>query len=245
MTISRDNPTPLYRQLKALLKDKMADGLLEPNTRLPSERELCEKYGVSRTTVRQALQEMEHEGLVESVPGRGTFVIEPLLSLNTRVSLRGFTSDMKRKGLQAANILLDARLVEQPEGELRASMKLEPGDEVVRLERLRLVNDSPLALHLVYLNHRLCPGILEYNLAQESLFRLLREQYSLTLARAHEDAYATLASAREIDLLDLTPPAAVMRTERVTYLDTLEVIEVAYATYCGDWYRLHVYVETK
>lgn len=245
MSISRDNPIPLYRQLQTLLKDQMTNGRLEPNTRLPSERELCEKYGVSRTTVRQALQEMEHEGLVESVPGRGTFVIEPLLSLHTRVSLRGFTSDMKRKGLRISNVLLDASLCDSPDEEVVRAMQLSPTDEIICLERLRLVNDSPLALHMVHLNHRLCPGILDYNLAQESLFRLLREEYGLTLAMAHEDAYATLASEREIELLSLTPPAAVMRTERTTYLDTREVIEFAYATYCGDWYRLHVNVETK
>jgi len=122
-------------------------------------------------------------------------------------------------------------------------MGLRPGDEIVRLERLRLVNDVPLALHAVYLNHRLCPQILQHNLAEESVFQLLGSEYGLRLTRAEQQVYAVLANQREMELLNLAYPAAVLRTERTTFLDTGEVIEFALATYCGEWYRLGMLLE--
>ncbi|MBC8449319.1 MAG: UTRA domain-containing protein [Chloroflexi bacterium] len=91
-----------------------------------------------------------------------------------------------------------------------------------------------VALHTVHLHHRLCPQVLHHNLAQELLFSLLRDEYGLTLARAEEQVYATLANQREMELLNLSYPAAVLRTERTTFLDTGEVIELAIATYCGE-----------
>nr|HID14437.1 GntR family transcriptional regulator [Anaerolineae bacterium] len=243
MGLDRNSPTPLYQQLKALLATQIADGLLQPGTPLPSERQLCDQFDVSRVTVREALRELSHEGLIHTVPGRGTFVAVPRADLTVKVSLAGFTADVRREGMTPSSALLDARLIVSPTPDLVEAMRLQPGDEVVRVERLRLVNNVPLALHTVYLNHRLCPQVLHHNLAQESLFSLLRDEYGLTLARAEEQVYATLASEREMELLNLSYPAAVLRAERTTFLDTGEVIELALAVYCGEWYRLRMQLE--
>jgi GntR family transcriptional regulator len=122
-------------------------------------------------------------------------------------------------------------------------MGLQPGDELVRLERLRLVNDVPLALHIIYLNHRSCPQILQHNMAEGSVFQLLCGEYGLRLARAEEQVYAALADRREMELLNLAYPAAVLRAERTTFLDTGEVIGFSLTSYCGEWYRMSILLE--
>lgn len=245
MDIDRNRPIPLYCQLKSVLKQQIQQGVLEPGSRLASERELCDAYEISRTTVRQALRELELEGLIKTVPGRGTYVAtsDEDTSLDVKVTIEGFTSDMRRQGLSPSSVLLDASLVSVPSTLIRRIMGLSDTDDVVSIKRLRVINNIPLALHYVYLNHHLCPDILHHNLAEASLFDLLRNEYNLVIAEADEYAYAAMANEEELDLLDLTSPAAVLRTERVTRLDTEEVIEYAEATYCGDWYRLRTHID--
>jgi GntR family transcriptional regulator len=243
VSLDHQSPVPLYLQLKDLLASRIADGLFQPGDVLPSERQLCEEFGLSRTTVREALRGLGRQGLIRTVPGRGAFVTTPRSDLTVKVSLTGFTGDMRREGVVPSSRLLDAGLIMSPSAALVELMGLRPDDEVVGLERLRLINDVPLALHTVYLNHRLCPQILHHNLAEESLFDLLRSEYGLKLARAEEQVHAALADQREMELLGLPYPAAVLRTERKTFLDTGGVIEFARAAYCGEWYRLKISLE--
>jgi GntR family transcriptional regulator len=239
VSVDPQSPVPLYLQLKDLLASQIAEGLLRPGDALPSERQLCEEFGLSRTTVREALRGLNRQGLIRTVPGRGTFVATPRFDLAVRVSL----TDMHREGMMPSSRLLDTSLIMSPAPALIELMDLQSGDAVVRLERLRLVNNVPLALHTVHLNHRLCPQILHYNLAEESLFQLLRSEYGLRLTQAKQQVYAALADQREMGLLDLPYPAAVLRTERKTFLDTGAVIEFSRATYCGEWYRLSMALE--
>jgi GntR family transcriptional regulator len=243
VSVDPQSPVPLYRQLMALLTSRITGGLLKPGDVLPSERQLCEEFGLSRTTVREALRALNRQGLIRTVPGRGAFVATPRPDLTVKVSLTGFTGDVRREGMTPSSRLLDAGLIISPAPALIELLGLQAGDEVVKLERLRLINNVPLALHTVFLNHRLCPQILQHNLAEESLFQLLRSEYGLKLTQAKEQVYAALADQREMGLLDLSYPAAVLRTERKTFLDTGAVIEFSRATYCGEWYRLSMVLE--
>jgi GntR family transcriptional regulator len=243
VSVDHQSPVPLYLQLKDLLVSRITGGLLQPGDALPSERLLGDEFGLSRTTVREALRELSRQGLIRTVPGRGTFVATPRFDLTVRVSLTGFSGDMRREGMVPSSRLLDAGLMMSPPSALVEALGLRPGDEVVRLERLRLTNGVPLALHIVHLNHRLCPQILQHNLTEESLFELLRSEYGLRLTQAEQQVHAALADQREMALLGLSYPAAVLRAERKTFLDTGEVIEFARATYCGEWYRLNMSLE--
>lgn len=240
MGIDRHSPTPLYMQLKSHLLAQITDGLLRPGDALPSERQLCRDFGLSRTTVREALRELDRTGVIQIVAGRGAYVTGLSPELTVTVSLAGFSGDIRRVGAVPSSQLLSAELTTTPPPGVLAALGLQPGEEVVALERLRLVNNVPLALHTAYLNHRLCPQILQYNLAEASVFELLRDKYGLRIVRAEEQVYATLANRREIDLLDLNYPAAVLRATRTTFLDTNAVIEYSFATYCGEWYRLNI-----
>lgn len=243
MSLDRESPTPLYRQLSDILASQIIEGSLEPGDALPSERQLCEEFDLSRTTVREALRELSQSGLISTVPSRGAFVESSQPDLTVDVSLGGFTADVRRQGLVPSSKLLNGRLIKSPPLPLIKRLDLAPNDELVKLERLRLVNDVPLAWQAVYLNHRFCPNILQRNLSQASVFELLRTEYQLTLPYAEEEAYAALANKRERALLELAHPSAVLRTERTTLLESGHVVALTKASYSGDWYRLKVSVE--
>ncbi|MGB9880540.1 MAG: GntR family transcriptional regulator [Anaerolineae bacterium] len=233
-----DSSEPLYVQLGNILASQIASGELRPHQKLPSERELCQRFGISRMTVRQALGCLAREGLVYTRPGKGVFVADPTRGLEVKVSLAGFSEDIRRSGAKPSSILLEARLL-LATPELAKAFHISGHEEVVKVERLRLVNNVPLALHTAYLPHRLCPNILQHNLAVESLIHTLEKVYGLRLARAEQTVRAVLARPRELELLGLSAPAPVLYAERTTYLNTGEVIEFSQAVYCGEWYKLH------
>ena len=240
MIIDKNSQIPLHTQLAALLKAQIAAGVFAPNTSLPSEREMCEQYKISRTTVREAIHKIEKEGLIQRFAGKGIYVTEPQQKMAIHVSLKGFTSDVKREGGFPSSNLISATVISVVPNKLTDRMKLDKNDEVVKIIRLRCNNGIPLALHTVYLNHRLCPGILDHNLSKESLFNILINQYGITLARAEEQIYAGLANLEELKLLALSYPSAVLRSERTTLTDSGEVVEYSQATYCGESYRMIV-----
>jgi GntR family transcriptional regulator len=227
----------MYMQLKAIIASQIQRGDLGSHEKLPSERELARAYGISRMTVRHALNSMVREGQLYTEPGRGVFVSDPRLALDVRVSLAGFSEDIVRSGSVPSSIVIEAGLIRATEY-LAGILRTPEGAELVKLERLRMVNGVPVALHTAHLPHSLCPGILERDLAAESLMHILGKRYGLELARAEQTVRATLADFRERQLLNLPDPSPVLGVERTTYLDTGEVVEFAHGVYCGEWYRL-------
>lgn len=238
MQLRPDSPVPLYMQLKTVLALQISRGELCPHQKLPSERELCRSFGISRMTVRHALSTLAQAGLVYAQPGKGVFVADPRLALNVRVSLAGFSEDVLLSGATPSSILLQSYLCQALAPELAHALHVTEKEELVTIKRLRMVDNVPLALQTAYLPHRLCPDILCYDLAAQSLIRILGKEYGLRLARAEQTVRATLATPEEQELLNLVDPAPVLSTERTTYLESGEVIEFAQATFCGDWYRL-------
>lgn len=237
MALRPRNSEPLYLQLRAVIVSRIERGELRPHDKLPSERELCQMYGISRMTVRHTLSSLAREGLIYTEPGRGVFVCDPGLALDVRVSLAGFTEDVLRSGAVPRSLVIESRLIAADEHLARA-MHCSAGEEVAKVERLRLVNDVPLALQTAYLMHRLCPGILKHDLSRDSITRILGKEYGLRLERAEQTVKAVLAGPRERELLSLPDPSALLGGERTTFLDNGEVIEYSSGVYCGDWYTL-------
>ena len=235
--LDKDSPVPLHVQLRDLLREQILSGTLPPHTQLPSERELCLQYGVSRITVRQALGELSHEGLIYTTVGKGTYVAVPKVQEELQ-PLSSFTEDVRRRGMTASSRVLQATIV-PADDRLAELLRVPRGAEVVRLHRLRLANGLPLAVQLTWLPHHLCPGLLAYDLASSSLFDILRREYHLRLVRAETSIEAALATPEERELLQLPTPAAVLISEQTTYLDTDAVIEFARSVFRGDSYRLH------
>ena len=239
MYIRKNSPLPLYYQLKELLKERIESGALRPHERLPSERELEEQFGISRMTARHALSELELEGYAYREQGRGTFVAEPKLRQGL-LRLTSFTEDMEARGLRPGARVLEVRLLSQAP-ELLSRFKAEPGEEFVKIERVRLADGEPMALEISFLRRRFCPGIEGLDLTDRSLYETLRERFGLELGWAEQTIEAKLADEYEAEVLGVQVGTPMLLMERTTYLtDGSTPIEYVRSSYRGDRYKLYV-----
>jgi GntR family transcriptional regulator len=239
MDINTKSPIPLYIQLKELLVRQIRRGELHPHDRLPSERELSERYGISRMTVRQALQLLVKEGVLYTAAGKGTYVSEVLFEQDH--ALTGFTEQMQRASLQAASRVLEATIIPATPY-IAGKLEIPAHSGVILLKRLRLANDKPVAIETAYLPQNLCPDLLQHDFSRESLYAVLREDYGLVPASAIQVVEAALANVEEARLLELHPPAAVLRMERVTRTPQNVVIEYVESVYRGDRYKFYAHL---
>ena len=210
---------------------------------IPSERELCERYGVSRTTARRAIADLVHAGLLYTVAGKGTFVAEAPPTndaLQQEVQpLVGFAADLASQGLAVRSVVESLDRIEA-EGEVVHDLELAPFAPVVRLSRTRLHGERPLASQTSWLPEHLCPGLSRLDFTERSLFQTLREDYGLRLVSGRTAIRAGLASEREAALLDLQAGAAVLRTVQTTRIADGRVIERCASTFPGDGFVLTV-----
>ena len=227
--------TPFHVQLTDLLREQIITAQLPIHTKLPSERELCEQYAISRITVRKALAELMHEGLVYSSVGKGIYVAESKLKRELQ-PLISFTEDARRRGVSVSSQVLEAAII-HADNSLVARLRVAQGAEVVKLHRLRLMDGIPAAIQCAYLPHHLCPNLLQHDFSSRSLLDVLRTEYKLKLTRAESDIEAALAQDEEASLLELPTPAAVLVAEQTTYLDNDTIIEFVRSAFPGGRYR--------
>ncbi len=196
-------------------------------TPAPSERELVQRFGVARMTVRQAMDALVGEGLLERVPGRGTFVAEPRSEVGR---LTGYTEDMARRGLLAESQTLIARREKAGPGVARA-LQLTPGDPVIHWKRLRRADGVPMCLEDAYLSEVLIPGFLQSGMPT-SLYESL-DQRGLRPTWAEDSMAADLATPEEATHLEVAPGAAVLRIARRA-MSKDKPIEVSKSAYRAD-----------
>lgn len=236
--INRHSPQPLYYQLYEILRGHIQRSEWKPGDVIPSESELIEQYGVSRTTVRQVLDMLVNEGLIYRERGRGSFVAHPTLE-HGLVRIVNFTEDMLQRGFTPASQVLSARLLPAPE-EIAHKLRVDAGEELAELKRLRLANDEPLSIEEAFLVHRHCPGVLaRRDYANHSLREVLDEEYGIRWLRAKQIIRAILAPRPLAELLSINPQSALLYVERVSYSQRDIPIEFLRTYYRGDRYSLY------
>ncbi len=233
--LKRNHPLPLYLQLEESLRADILARRLSPHQQLPSERDLCTRFDVSRMTVRQALADLAREGWIYSRVGKGTFVGEPKIDQQLK-TLTGFSQEMHSRGTQPSSRVLEATLRHAGDT-VGAALGIAPESEIVLLSRLRLADGVPLAIEVVHLPHLYCPNLLRHDFAVESLYDVLERDYGHRLTRAEQTIEAALAGPREAALLQLAPPAPVMIMERSTFTAQEILVEYVHSVYRGDRYK--------
>ena len=237
-SLDRLGPTPIFQQIKAALEQAIASGELAAHQRIPSERELSTAFGVSRMTLRQALLEMTSDGILYTRSGKGTYVAERKIEQPLQ-RLSSFTQDIVARGMRPASQVLAQELLSAPL-ELAGALQVPPGSELVRIRRLRLADEQPLALETSHLPHSLCPGLLRHDLSRTSLYELLRTEYGVVLGSAKQTIEASQPVADERQLLRLPDGIPVLRIHRLTSGVDGRLVEFVRAVYRGDRYQLHV-----
>lgn len=235
-TVAHQSAEPLHQQLKALILRSISSGEWPPHSQMASERELCERYNVSRTTTRRVLSDLIHEGLVYTVNGKGTFVSEQRLRQELK-PLVGFTQDLRDQGVEVrSHVDLFDRM--EADESLAAHLRIRPHAAVIRLRRCRFAGTQPLAIQTTHLPEHLCPGLLQFDFARHSLFETLRHEYGLHLVEGATVIKPGLATDQEARMLDVTVPAAVLRTLQTTFVRDGQVIEYCVSAFHGDLFEL-------
>jgi len=226
---------PLYFQIQERLMERINRGELAEGDLLGSEDELSRRYGVSRMTARQALRGLKEQGYAFSQKGRGTFVCRPKLEKNI-LHLQGFTEEMKQRGFRPSSHLLEQTVV-QADPELAQRLLVAPGDPVLRLARLRLADDTPLALETSHLALPRFPGLERFDFGRRSLYGVLRERYGVRVGWADEVLEAVLAGREEAHLLTVPPRSGLLVITRTVVTVEGAPIESVRSLYRGDRYR--------
>ncbi len=243
-TLERSNPLPLYYQLKEVLKQQIRAGHLAPHTAIPSEPELVAQYQVSRATVRQALTELVHEGLLYRQHGRGTFVCEPRIQQNIS-ELTSFTDELKRRGKRPGGVLLVSELVRGSQS-VRERLRLSDEDQVVRLERLRSADDTPIALEVDYLPHPRAANIYQRakETAEGSLYSLMASE-GMHPYITEQTFKGDSPSQREAELLHMAAHDSGLRLVCTTFDETGAPIEYTEAFYSSTHYDVQLTLRVK
>lgn len=236
-TIYRNSPVPRYHQLKEILRDRVRSGEWKPGDLIPSERELCELYHISRMTARQAITELVNEGVFYREQGRGTFVTTNKITQQL-MRLTGFTEDITARGQQASTRVLAARMGEA-DAETAEKLRIPVGSPVFSLQRLRLADGEPLAVEYTQLSFKGCERLLEEDLEHNSLYRLLETKFGLPLMEAEQELEAGLAGSEYAGLLEVAPSSPALYTRRITYTDRNQPIEYARSVYRGNKYTFY------
>jgi GntR family transcriptional regulator len=235
--LDRDSVVPLYHQLYEILRAHIDRGDWTPGDMIPTEAELNEKYGVSQITTRQALNGLVDAGLVYRQRGKGTFVARPVITSNlTRIV--NFEEDMRQRGFAHRTEVLETALV-QVSKNTAALLKIEVGEKLAQITRLRYADEEPLSVEKTFLVDKYCPGILEFDFSVVSLSKTLQQQYGITLSRAEQTIRAQSAGDDYADLLNIAPEDSLLVIERVAFSQHNIPIEFLRIFYRADRYSLH------
>lgn len=217
--IDRSSPTPLYFQLAQAIEAAITGGALPAGSRLDNEISLAQRHGLSRPTVRRAVQELVDKGLLVRKRGVGTQVIQP--HVRRAVELTSLYDDLSTGGEKPSTSVLSLERVPAP-ADIAAELDLSAGEEVVALRRLRFTRGEPLAIMTNYLPGRFEPTVEQ--LAERGLYQYLRAQ-GVHLRVAHQRIGARLARADEARLLDEAPRSALLTMERTAFDDKGVAVE--------------------
>jgi len=213
--LDRSGAVPVHVQIQQWLTAAVAGGRLAAGDRLPPERELSARLGVSRMTLRQGVEALERRGLVTRVPGRdgGAFVTEPRVECDL-TGLPGFSAQVRRTNLRPGSVVLSARVLRCP-AEVQKPLRLDPRSKAYEIVRVRLANDTPLAIERSYFPAKPLPGLLSRDLTG-SMHDLLAT-WNMDPETAVEYLEPTVAAGGDAELLQVPAGSPLMGIERTAF----------------------------
>ena len=232
-SVDHSSPLPFYAQVKEALRTQIEQGEWKPGEQLPGELELCDLFDVSRTVIRQALTELAHDGLIVKHKGKGTFVAAPKITEALVQKLTGFDQDMSERGTPPVSRILKQERV-PASVKLAQALRLEPGEPVIELERLRFVQEEPIALVTTFLPYARCAEILQIDLRRQSLYAVMEQVCGIVIARGQRMMEAVAANQREAELLEIDPGSPLMLIDSVSFEADGTPVEYYHALHRGD-----------
>lgn len=228
-------PPQLYIQIAENLLDKIEANELPPGSRLPPERELSKTLGVTRATVRQALNVLYDRGLIHRRQGLGTFIATPKIERQAS-KLVPFTKGMERRGYK-----IEIRLVSfekyPSETSIAKELMIYVSEMIYFIHRVRLLNKEPVLLERLYVPASLFPNLDKFDLAQRSLYEVMETEYGVSVTRANQSLEPVSATDYEAELLNIKVGAPLMLERRIAFDQNDRPVERARDLFRGDRFR--------
>jgi GntR family transcriptional regulator len=222
---------PKHVELREKLRSRFQR--MNPNTLIPSARELSKTYKVSAMTVRQALVALQQEGMIHSVPGLGTFVSDHRMS--KRLTFVSFSQEVLERGMTPSSKIVSAIKTTANDLAIAESLNISVGDEVYKIERVRFADKIPMALEESFISAALIPGLLDQDLSK-SLYDILKNTYEKPVTRAECVVSPMNLSKRQADLLDTDVKSAALNFVVVAYDSRGRALERCSSIKRGDRY---------
>lgn len=226
---------PLYHQIFMKLKKWIKEGNLSEGDKLPSEKKLAQKFNVVRSTVREALEELEKNGLIKKVHGKGSFVRSEFGNAAFILS-RSFTEMAQELGFNAHSKVLNVEVSNAPE-HLTKNYDFSLNEKVITIERVRMADDLPIAVENARIKYNCCTGLEDENLSESSIYQLLAEKYHQPLIELEQFLRAVKASPEQADYLRVSEgsPLLSVVTEGYTEEGLIEVTKSYFDTNVFPW----------
>lgn len=236
--LDRSRPEPLYLQIKSWMLGEIRSGRWPLHYKLPSEDDLAQSLGVSRGTLRQAIQDLIQEHHVKPIQGRGTFVLSRGQVEGALTSqLLAFSEELLLQGIPFRTEVMHRKL-RHPTARIGGLLNISPSSSVLDLKRRRFVNAAPIILTKNYVRTSYCPGIEEEDFEQHSLFGYLENKYRLRLSWARRTAEAKCAPRDVAAALNIPLESPLLYIEQIVYLEDGQPIEYSDVWLRSDRFKL-------
>ena len=223
--------SPIYLQLREVIRNKIEDGEYLPGTAIPSENELAEKYKINRMTVRNAIDLLVREGALIRVAGKGVFVVDNRVERDLEV-LNGFTQVMVERKLKPSTKVL-SKLVRKAGEKYALIFDIKPDDEIFYIKRLCLAGGEAISLEEIFIPKYIVPELIEIDLGVFSIFEIY-DFYNVNMVNAKQTIDIVKLDSKDSKLLNMEQNMAVMLFECTSYDDKKRVIEVSKSYTRGD-----------
>ena len=227
---------PLYAQLMDILINQI-ENYMEENDQLDSEREICDKYGVSRTTVRQALDELEKQKYIYKVHGKGNFISSRRVKQDL-IKVYSFTDEMRKLGKKPISKLLNFEIAE-PDSKILRKLKLKENEIVYKITRIRIADDIPMIYEVTYLPYDKFNGITKKDLEENPMYEIFKNDFKVHITSAEEVLESISINKLESIYLDVSQGEPGLKIERTTY-ENKQVIEYTVSIARGDKFKYRV-----
>ncbi|MGO1368437.1 GntR family transcriptional regulator [Senegalia sp. (in: firmicutes)] len=238
--IDKSNKLPLYYQLYEIITRDIKKGTFDEYDKLPSERELCERFDISRSTVRQAMNELEKDGYIYKEHGKGIFVSSKSFKQDL-LNFYSFTDEMKKIGKHPSSKVLDFQKIKSDE-KLARKLGIKINEDLYKFTRLRLADDEPIMLETSYLPESRFPDLTRNELEEKPMYDIFREKYDVEFSKAEERFKPVNTRKVEAEILDVSRKVPGMMIERYTY-ENQTVIEYTVGIARGDKFEYRVMLE--
>ena len=228
-------PISLYYKLYVDLKESLNSGKYQKGDKLPTEKELCQNYGISRLTVRRAMDELRREGFIERLKGKGTFVTGSKREEQLAI-LTGFTDEARKRGSETRSVVLENKLVRVPADAVEL-FDIPADAMVVLLKRVRFLEGEPYAIEEAYLNVGAdirFLNITQRDMEKESLYGILRKEFNINISYAEEEMELTRLKKEEARFLRQEQDDCAIMRKRFTYTKSDICIEYVISLYRAD-----------